>query len=541
MSDAQLVRSTGLMAVGTIVSRLTGVIRNTVVIAAIGGFVFADTYSIANTVPNVIYILLVGGALNAVFVPQLVRHMKDDWDAGDAYTQRLLTAVVLVLLVVTALAVVLAPLIIDLYTTDKWTAADVTVSTMFARYCLPQILFYGLFTVLSQVLNVRGHFSAPMFAPIINNVVVTVAAVMFMHTVSGIPSAASVTSRQVALLGIGTTLGVVAQAATLVPFLRGVRFPWRLRFDLRGTGLGHTAALAKWTVVLVLINQIGYLLIARFATSAAVPASATAAQNPGFTVYSNAYLVFLLPQSVITVSLVTALLPRISRLAHAGDLDAVRHNLSAALRLCGVLIIPSAALLFVLGPQVGVLLFSWGASGIGVGRLFGVTASAFALGLPMFSVYYVLLRGFYSLEDTRTPATNAVVLNVINVALAAVAYEVLPPSDKVAGMAAAYSLAYAFAVIALWLRLRRRLGGLSTAEVVRSYVRMSLAAALCGAAAWATAHVVDGLVAPGRVSAALTLAVAGSVGAGIYLAICRLMHLAELADVMSVLRRRPVG
>lgn len=532
-STAGLVRSSSVMAVGTIVSRITGMVRNSMVVAAIGTAVFADTYSIANALPNIVYILVAGGALNAVFVPQLVRHMKDDADDGIAYGQRLVSAVTLVLLALSVVAVLLAPWLVRLYATASWSAQDFAVSTAFARYCLPQILFYGVFTMLSQVLNARGHFAAPMFAPIVNNVVVMGAAAAFLVVVGTDPTTASVTSGEVALLGVGTTLGVVAQAVVLLPFLHRTGFHWRLRGDLRGAGLGKAFALAKWTMVLVLINQVGYLFITRMATSAAVQGADSSATDAGFTVYSSAHLVFMLPQSVVTVSVVTALLPLLSRQAHAGQFPAMRREIARALRLTGALVVPAAAAFVALGPQIGVLLFGYGSAGASGGEVLGTTLAAFALGLPAFSAYYVLLRGFYSLEDTRTPAFVAVLLNVLNVGLAFAFYRLLPPGEQVPGLALGYSLAYSLTLVVLWQLLRRRLDGLETYDVVRAHVRIVLASVVAGLVAWGAAALAARPFSPGFVQALAAVGAGLALGGSVYLWLARRMRVRELALVVD--------
>ena len=204
--QAGVLRSTGGMAVGTIVSRITGVVRDMLISAALGVGVLADTFTTANTIPNIIYILAVGGALNAVFVPQLVRHARSDADQGDGYADRLLTLVGLVLLGVTVLAVALAPWIVGIYA-RSFSATDLEVSAAFARYCLPQILFYGVFTMLTQVLNSRGSFIAPAYAPVVNNLVMSSAAVLFLASAGANPTTATISSSEIRLLGLGATLG----------------------------------------------------------------------------------------------------------------------------------------------------------------------------------------------------------------------------------------------------------------------------------------------------------------------------------------------
>ncbi len=543
-ADRTLIRATGSMAGGTIVSRATGMVRNTMLIAAIGTGVFSDTFTVANTVPNIVYILLVGGALNAVFIPQLVKHMRDDGDEGTAYAQRLITATGLVLLVITALAVVLAPWIVRLYGSAEWSTDDFDTAVTFARLCLPQIFFYGVYAMLSQVLNARDRFAWPMYAPVVNNVVVIASSAAFLALVADPPTTGDATSWQLTLLGLGATAGVVAQAAVLVPVLRRAGFRYRPRFDLRGQGLGTAAHLAKWTVLFVLTNQLAYIVITRLATTAGKLTADAGGYGAGFTVYSTAHLIFLLPHSIITVSLVTALLPRMSREAHEGSLHLVRRDVARGVNLATAAMLPAAALLLLLGPRIGVLLFNYGNSTFEDARYLGVVVSAFALGLPAFSAYYVLLRGYYALEDTRTPFTVNVVLNLVNVALALAITAALPPERQVAGLAVAYSAAYWLALALSWLVLRGRLGGLETYQVVRTAVRVSIATGV--AAALGVALLQTGLVPSGSsltpLTALVSTAVIGSVVGGAYLLVARRLRVRELdvivEPVLSRLRRR---
>ena len=273
-SDAVL-RSSRAMAGGTVASRLTGMLREPVVGAALGTGLLGDAYGLANVVPNIIYILLVGGVLNAVFVPQLVRHIATDHDGGDGYADRLITAVGLILLGVTVAAVLAAPAIVRLYAQDA-SAAELNVATIFARFCLVQIFFYGVFTMYQQVLNSRGSFVAPMYAPILNNVVVIGVFIWFIAVNGTHETVDTITLGQMRLLGIGTTAGVVAQALVLVPAAARIGYRLRPRKDLRGHGLGHAWLLARWTIAFVLVNQLTYVLVARLATSANTGAPAPA-------------------------------------------------------------------------------------------------------------------------------------------------------------------------------------------------------------------------------------------------------------------------
>jgi len=471
------------MATGTVVSRITGIARDIALAAALGFYLVSDAYSLGNSLPTIIYILVVGGALNAVFIPQLVRRMEKDDDGGNAYADRLITLTGSVLLALSILAVVAAPWIVDLYTPADYPQSQYDLAVAFARLCLPQIFFYGAYTMLSQVLNARGTFGAPMFAPIANNVVAITTFVLFI-IVAGTSAAAdgALTTGQVLLLGIGTTAGVVVQAAILVPVLGRAGYRWRPRFDWKGQGLGKAAKLAGWTVGLVLVNQITYIVITRLAAQANVDAAASGATAAGITTYQKAHLVFMLPHSVITISIVTALLPALSRLAHEGKLKEVGEDVAGAMRLVAALVVPIAAMLFVLGSDVSVLLFGYGAATTDQAAVMGDVVSIFMIGLVPFTLFYVLLRGFYAMEDTRTPFVVTVIFSVIMLALVLWLFAFLTDlgvtsagGPQIAGIALGYVLAYWCGFVVLWWWLAHRLGSLQSGATAWVLLRLLIA------------------------------------------------------------------
>ena len=472
-----------VMATGTVVSRITGIARDIALAAALGFYLVSDAYSLGNSLPTIIYILVVGGALNAVFIPQLVRRMEKDDDGGNAYADRLITLTGSVLLALSILAVVAAPWIVDLYTPADYPQSQYDLAVAFARLCLPQIFFYGAYTMLSQVLNARGTFGAPMFAPIANNVVAITTFVLFI-IVAGTSAAAdgTLTTGQVLLLGIGTTSGVIVQAAILVPVLGRAGYRWRPRFDWKGQGLGKAAKLAGWTVGLVLVNQITYIVITRLAAQANVDAAASGATAAGITTYQKAHLVFMLPHSVITISIVTALLPALSRLAHEGKLKEVGEDVAGAMRLVAALVVPIAAMLFVLGSDVSVLLFGYGAATTDQAAVMGDVVSIFMIGLLPFTLFYVLLRGFYAMEDTRTPFVVTVIFSVIMLALVIWLFAFQTDlgvtsagGRQIAGIALGYVLAYWCGFVVLWWWLAHRLGSLQSGATAWILLRLLIA------------------------------------------------------------------
>jgi putative peptidoglycan lipid II flippase len=537
MTSARL-RSSAVMAAGTIVSRILGFARTAVVAAALGAALTADTFTVANTVPNTIYILVAGGVLNAVLVPQLVRAMKEGEAAGQAYSDRLLTLAGLALGALTLVVTVAAPLVMQLYA-GQLAASDTAVAVAFAYWCLPQVFFYGLYTLLGQVLNARDSFGPMMWAPVVNNIVAIVTGVAFLLLFEVDPDRpGSLSTGEIAFFGAGTTLGVVLQALVLLPVLRRTGFRYRPRFDFRGVGLGHTGDLAKWTLAFVLVNQVAYAVIVNLTSAIAAAGKDQLDHGAGLFVYSSAYLIFILPHSIITVSLVTSALPQLSRDAADGDLRAVRATLSETWRLAGVGIVLAAAGYLALAPDLTGVLFSGGEVDPEGARYIGWVTMAFAVALPLFSAQYVALRGFYAFEDTRTPFLLQVGIATTNVVVALVAYAVLPLRWRLIGIALAYGAAYLVGLLVSTRVLARRTGGLDGRRVVRTYVRLVVAAAPAAALGWLTSYAVGERLGNDPAGSLAALLAGGPVVLAGFLLGARLLHIGEVYALLSVARRR---
>ncbi|MFH7594288.1 murein biosynthesis integral membrane protein MurJ [Streptomyces racemochromogenes] len=533
-AKSSVLRSGALMAAGSVVSRATGFVRSAVVLAALGTAFLGDGYAVANTVPNIIYMLLLGGALNAVFVPELVRAAKEHRDGGSAYTDRLLTACTVALLVLTAAAVLAAPLVIDAYTPSTYTDAERNTVVALARFCLPQILFYGLFTLLGQVLNARGRFGAMMWTPVLNNLVVIAVFAAFLHASGG--GRDGLTAAETRLLGLGTTAGIAVQALALVPALRASRFRWRPRFDWRGSGLTRPLRNAGWLVVLVLTNQFAYWVVTSLSTTVQ---DRPGGSGFGYAAYSSAYQLWTVPQGIITVSLVTALMPRMSTAAAAGDLGAVREDVSYALRSSAALVLPAAALFAALAPWVMDCVAGYGSvTPEGVAAMAGMLV-AFAPGLVAYSAQYVLARGFYALSDTRTPFFLNLVVVALNAGLSYAAYLLLPARWAVTGMAAATSLAFIGGSAVTAYALARRLGprtgprtGPRRGTALRTHLRLLAACLPAAAAGHGAARAAEGL-------GAFAAAGAGTVAlALVVVLLARPLRLTEITDLLDSLRRK---
>ncbi|MET9376174.1 murein biosynthesis integral membrane protein MurJ [Streptomyces sp. NPDC002992] len=534
-----LLKSSAVMAAGTLVSRLTGFVRSLVITGALGAALLGDTFTVAYTLPTMIYILTVGGGLNSVFVPQLVRSMKNDEDGGEAYANRLLTLVMVALGAIVIVAVFAAPLLIRLMSnTIADDAAANSVAVTFARYCLPTIFFMGVHVVMGQILNARGKFGAMMWTPVLNNIVmiVTFGLFIWVYGTSGEShmGVATIPDDGIRLLGVGTLLGLVVQALAMIPYLRETGFRFRPRFDWKGHGLGKTVKLAKWTVLFVLANQAGVLVVTQLATAAGAESGRDGA---GFLAYSNAQLIWGMPQAIITVSVMAALLPRISRAAHDNDPGAVRDDISQGLRNSAVAIVPVAFAFLALGVPMSTLLYA--SSGFEAAQGMGFILMAFGLGLIPYSVQYVVLRGFYAYEDTRTPFYNTVIVAAVNAAASAACYFVLPARWAVVGMAASYGLAYAVGVGVAWRRLRNRLGGdLDGAHVMRTYARLCLASLPAAIVAGVVGFALLKTVGDGALGSLVALFVGGVVLLGIFFVAAKRMRIAELNSLVGMVRGR---
>ncbi|WP_381796289.1 murein biosynthesis integral membrane protein MurJ [Streptomyces niveus] len=534
-----LLKSSAVMAAGTLVSRLTGFVRSALIVAALGAATLGDTFQLAITLPTMIYILTIGGGLNSVFVPQLIRAMKDDEDGGEAYANRLLTLVIVILGSLTALSVFAAPVLVRLMSVsiaDNPAANDVAV--VFVRYCLITIFFMGVHVVMGQILNARGRFGAMMWTPVLNNIIIIATLVMFIWVYgtaedSGM-TVASIPPEAERLLGVGVVLGLTVQALAMIPYLRETGFRIRLRFDWRGHGLGKAAKLAKWTVLFVLANQAGVLVVSQLSTAAGVDSGT---QGAGYIAYSNAQLIWGMPQAIITVSVMAALLPRLSRSAHDGDTGAVRDDISQGLRNSAVAIVPVAFSFVALGIPMCTLIF--GSSGIESARSMGYMLMAFGLGLIPFSVQYVVLRAFYAYEDTRTPFYNTVIVAVVNAAASAVCFLVLPSRWAVVGMAASYGLAYAVGVGIAWRRLKKRLGGdLDGSHVMRTYARLCLASVPGTIAAGSVGYLVLDKLGSEVLGSFTALAVGGIVLLACFFVVARKLRIEEMNALVGMVRGR---
>ena len=546
----ELLAASAVMAAGTVVSRFSGYLRSLLLAAALGNLLHADLFTIGNTVPNMLYILLAGGIFNAVLVPQLVRAMASDTDGGAAYTNRVVTLSALFLGLVTIVLVLAAPWVMDIFLSpdyDDPQLADQRESIVaFARYCLPQVFFYGMFALVGQILNARRRFGPMMWAPIANNLVaiaVLVGYLLYYGPVAESDLNSAFTSAQVAWLGLGATFGIVVQLLVLLPFLRAAGVHYRPRFDFRGTGLGHTLRLGVWTVLMVVVNQIAYAVVVRLASSGTAQAGVEGggAEATGYTVYAQTFLIVMVPHAIVTVSLATALLPLLSSYGNAGDLRALGTSLSRVLRTALAVIVPFAALLPVVAPDLAAILWNWGAAS-STYTLYILSLSLFGVGVVFFTVHYLMLRGFYALERTRTVFFIQCAVGATNILVAVVLVRATDAVHTSPALVGAYIASYVVGSAVSFLVLRRTLaaggGGLAGAVLVRFVVRLALAAGVATFAAWGLATLLPGGDDPSHLLALLRLAVVAGADVLVFLVLARLMRLAEVNEVLDTLGRR---
>ncbi|MCL2482621.1 MAG: murein biosynthesis integral membrane protein MurJ, partial [Propionibacteriaceae bacterium] len=491
-----------------------------------------DMFSAASEIPSTIYLLLLGGVLNAVIVPQLMRAMSRDADGGQAYSDRIVTLFSGLLVIVTALLMIGTPVVMGVMINSAWRRPEMAAHyhslLILGVLCMPQVFFYGIFWLLSQILNARGSFGPTMWAPVLNNVIQilmlgTYAVVWGFHSNTSQPFS----SAQIGLLGIGTAAGVACQAAILVPYLRKVGFKYRPRFDFFHTGLAATARMAKWALAFVAVDQLLYIVITRLASSATA-----AGHGAGVYVFNTAVLISQVPHGLLTVSLVTALMPSLSKLSAIGAWDRYTDQLMSNLRLIYAVIVPISVLMVIVGVPIGLVAYGRGAGGSYV----GLTVAILAVSLIAFTLRFMTSKAFNAMANTRTPffvevgfVAVASVVATILVALFKVPTVWVAPS-----IAIAYTAAYILSAGWSWILLRRAVPGLKTplAGFTGRLVLLSFpGAAVGGGISW-----LQTVLFPGRVLGLIGLVIAGCAGVGVYWGLAKMTNLPEIQDLEIMIR-----
>lgn len=463
---AAVVRDSAVMASGSLVSRILGVVRTSMLFAIFSNTTAGDAWQVANAIPNMIYLLLAGGVVNAVLVPQITKAERQG-AAGQRYVDTLVTLGVLIMAVATAIFLPLTPWLVRLFASDQsWDDAAFALSNDFALICLPAVFFYGLYAILGQVLNARSRFGAYTWAPVVCNVVWIVGLLAYYFAYPGLGSKVADWSSPMVRLIAGTmTLGVAAQALILLVPLRQDGFRFRPRLRLRGIGLRSAGTVAAWTFAAVVIAQIGIIVQANVLTSV----ESGYAGKLGF---DTAYLLFMTPHGMITFSLITALFTGMAKAAHAGDERSVSRDVRQGLRMIGATTIP-----------VVVATLAFGAAAIRVvfpGNSLQATDSityvtwALIIALPWYGFFALAQRTFYAYEDGRTPFRLQLVSTTV-ATIIALASLLLPSAYRAVGVGLGQSAA-ALVCAGLCVRLlRARMPGLVLFDVVQVHVRAAVA------------------------------------------------------------------
>ncbi|MEU5880985.1 murein biosynthesis integral membrane protein MurJ [Spirillospora sp. NPDC047279] len=535
-----LLRSGAIMAVGTLASRVTGFLRTAMLVAALGTGAVADAYNTANTVPFIVYDLLLGGILTAVVVPLIIRARERDAAYGEQYEQRLFTLAVAALSLITVIAVLLGPVFITIYG-GKMEGDQRDLAVLFARLFAVQIFFLGVSAFAGAILNTRKRFAAPMWAPVLNNIVICCTAAMFLLTSTGKVTPESITNGQITLLAAGTIGGMALQTLALWPSLRGSGFRWRPRLDFRKGELGQMGRMGIWTLAYVLITQIGFAVTTSLANAAGVLGREEGIGDVGYTPYFNAYQLFQLPYAIIGVSVITALLPRMSEHAAAGRMTEVRDDFSNGLRLCSAVILPAAALMGVLAPEITTVLFAHGNTSESDALVIANVLRAFAVALVPFAAYQLMLRVFYSMQDTRTPAFISIAVVATNILASFAMYNLLPTDKIIVGIACGFALAQTIGAIVGWAILRRRLGGMDGRRVFGTYLKLAVAIWPLIGFAYATHAVIDATLGLGLMSGLLALVIGSAGGGVLYLVFAKLLRVGEVQSMISMVAGRLPG
>ena len=519
------------------VSRILGLVRMVLLLGVIGTALAGDAFQVANTLPNQIYILLAGGVLNAILVPQIVKASKAA-DGGQDFVNRLLTLCFLLLGLSTLVMTAAAPFLVRIFASPSWPPEAFALANAFAFIAMPQIFFYGMYTILGQVLNAHGRFTAYMWAPALANVVAIGGLVAFMTLSYPLKGDVAVwDDAMIWLLAGSATASILAQALVLLIPLRRMGFHYTPTFGFRGVGLGSASVVAFWTFAAIVLSQGRFAVVSQVLTEATRRASELGLTGAGRTAYDTAFLLFMLPHSLITVSLATAIFTRVSHAVQDGDTDAVKADLRRGLRMPAVFLMPITVGAIVLVPFIVQTLLV-GTDADAAESIARVTIALLLGSLPM-SWQFVQTRFFYAYEDAKTPFYLQIVVSAISAGVALLALLFAPLQIAVVVALGQVLANIASSIGGFWL-LRRRLGPLRLSGVVRQNVRLAVASVMGTLLVWVLTFLVPEPAAMGWLGrAAVTIGLSGLFGV-VTLAVARALRVSEVDDLLGpVLRRLP--
>ncbi|WP_434742213.1 murein biosynthesis integral membrane protein MurJ [Micromonospora sp. SH-82] len=533
VAESSAAANSAIMALGSLVSRGTGFVRNLMIGAALGNVV-GNVYTTAQFLPNQVYEFLLGGVLTSVLIPVLVRRSKSDPDRGQAYAQRLLTLAVIALAVAVGLALLSAPVLTRLYAGGGGDDDYNGLVTKLSLLMLPMLFFTGLSALIAAVLNTRGHFAAPMWAPILNNLVViaTLGLYILVYGARALDPA-DMGIGQILLVGGGTLLGVAVQAMGLLPALRKVGFRWKLRFDFGKLGLAEVAKLGGWMFCYVAVNQLGLFVVVNLLSRAAGENAA------GLLIYNNVFLLLMMAHGIIAVSIITALMPRMSAAAADGRLRDLVADLSRGARMISAVLAPIAVCYAVLAGPISVVVFRYGAFTGENAVATSVVLLAAAVALVPFAISQLFTFAFYALPDTRTPALVNIPVVALRVLVQVGLFLAFSATFAAAGMMIGNAVSYVVAAIVSAMLLRPRVGRIGLGEIMRTLGKVLVAAIGAALVGLLVVNLLPGD--PGDLSwlaAAVRLAVGGAAIALTYLGLAMLLRIREITEVVGMVRRK---
>ncbi|MDG4790922.1 murein biosynthesis integral membrane protein MurJ [Micromonospora sp. WMMD1102] len=522
--------NSAIMAIGSLVSRGTGFLRTLMLTAALGAFAVNDAYTTALFIPQMVYEFLLGGILTSVVVPVLVRRRRVDADGGQAYAQRLLTLAVLALGAALVLAMVAAPLLTSIYAGGRGGDYQSLV-TKLSYLLLPIIFFAGLSALVAAVLNTRGHFAAPMWTPILNNLVIIAACALYIAIYGArIIDPGQMSPGRILLLGGGTLLGIVVQAVGLLPALRKVGFRWRWRFDFRALGLRELGRLGGWMFCYVAVNSIGLVVLINLLNQ-------VDRESAGPAIYNNVFLLLMMAHGIIAVSIITALLPRMSAAAADGRFGDMAGDLSRTVRTVTAVLAPIAVCYAVLAEPIAVSLFDYGAARGDAGAISPVLLVA-ALALIPFAVSQVFTFAFWALPDTRMPALINIPVVLLRILVQVLVFVAFSTSVLASGMMAGNAVSYvAAAVISAWL-LRPRIGPIGLRAMLDTFGRVVVAALGATLVGLLVVWLLPGQAIDNRWLGFLEVAMGGTAIGATYMGLALLLRVEEISAVVGMVRRR---
>jgi putative peptidoglycan lipid II flippase len=532
VAEASAATNSAVMAIGSLVSRGTGFLRTLVLTAALGGALVGDAYTTAQILPGMVYEFLLGGILTSVLIPVLVRRRKADADGGQAYAQRLLTLAVVTLAGAALLAVAAARGLTMLYASDNRGADYQELVTDLSYLMLPMIFFTGLSALVSAVLNTRGHFAAPMWAPILNNLVVIGTAGLYIAIFGAeIIRPEQMTPGRIVLISGGTLLGVAIQAAGLLPALRKVGFRWKLRFDFRELGLRELGRLGAWMFCYVAVSQIGLIVLFNLLSRAGDG-------DAGAMIYNNVFLLLMMAHGIIAVSIITALMPRMSAAAADGRYADLAADLSRGTRTVSAVLAPIAVCYAVLATPLSVMLFRYGAFSDDNASDTALVLLVAAVALVPFAVSQLFTFAFYALPDTRTPALINIPVVALRIGVQIILFAAFAAHFAAAGMMIGNAVSYVAAAIASAWLLRPRVGRIGLGGIMRTLGRVAVAALGAAVVGLIVVALLPGDDTPTRLEAVVQLVVGGAVIGGTYLGLAMALRIGEITEVVGMVRRR---